>query len=74
MAGITHETAEARLQEYLDAESKVLTGQSYTLQGRSLTRANLSEIREGISTWDQRCKELSAKLGGRGRCIVGRPR
>lgn len=73
MAGITLASAEARLQEYLDAESKVLSGQSYSLQGRSLTRANLSEIREGIKVWDERCKELGAKARGRGRSVVGRP-
>ncbi len=38
-----------RLRQYLDAERAILSGaQSYTLEGRSLTRANLSEIRKAI--------------------------
>ena len=37
-----------RLKEYLDAESAILRGQSYTLDGRSLTRADLSAVRAGI--------------------------
>lgn len=49
---ITLAVAEARLTEYLAAESAALTNQSYTIAGRSLTRADLSEIREGITYWD----------------------
>lgn len=37
-----------RLKMYLEAERVVLTGQSYTIGNRSLTRANLSEIRKAI--------------------------
>lgn len=73
MAGITLEQAQERLQDYLDAEAKVLTNQSYSLQGRSLTRANLGEIREGIKVWDERCKQLENRSRGRGRVVVVRP-
>ncbi len=38
----------ARLRQYLEAEEKVLLGQSYTLKDRTLTRANLAEIRKAI--------------------------
>ena len=37
-----------RLRKYLEAEEAVLLGQSYTLRDRTLTRANLSEIRKAI--------------------------
>lgn len=37
-----------RLKRYVEAEQVVLTGQSYTLGDRTLTRANLSEIRDAI--------------------------
>ena len=37
-----------RLAMYLEAEKKVMTGQSYTIGNRSLTRANLAEIRKAI--------------------------
>ncbi len=39
-----------RLRMYLDAERAVLQGQSYTIGKHTLTRANLSEIREMIDS------------------------
>ena len=45
-----------RLNKYLDAEEKVLNGQSYSIGGRTLTRANLKEISEGITLWAARLK------------------
>lgn len=67
MAGITLEQAEARLAEYLSAEQAVLTNQSYTIGGRSLTRADLATIQEGIKLWDERAKQLGALAVGRTR-------
>lgn len=37
-----------RLRQYVEAEKRVLSGQSYTIGNRQLTRANLSEIRKAI--------------------------
>ena len=37
-----------RLRKYLEAEETVLLNQSYTIRDRTLTRANLSEIRKAI--------------------------
>jgi len=74
MAGITLAQAETQLAAYLAAETAVLTGQSYQFNGRSLTRANLAEIREGISAWDNRVKELTAKASSRGRAVTLNPR
>lgn len=37
-----------RLKLYLEAERAVLSGQSYTIGNRTLTRANLSTIRKAI--------------------------
>ena len=63
MTGITLATAEARLQLYLDAEAKVLAGQSYSIStgsgSRTLTRADLAEIQSGIKLWDARAKALN---------------
>ncbi|WP_295157160.1 DUF6148 family protein [Selenomonas sp. AE3005] len=39
-----------RLKLYLEAEKAVLTGQSYTIGNRTLTRANLSSIRAAIDS------------------------
>lgn len=58
MAGITLTDAEAKLAEYLSAESTVLSGQAYSISGRSFTRANLKEIRDGISYWEAKVKSL----------------
>ena len=37
-----------RLRQYWQAEQKGLSGQSYTIGNRALTRANLAEIRAAI--------------------------
>ena len=67
MAGITLEHAQAKLDAYLAAESKILLGQSVTIDGETLTRANLDLVQRGIATWDQRVKALSTGASGRGR-------
>jgi hypothetical protein len=59
MSGITLAEAEATLDAYRTAELKVLTGQSYSIGGRSLTRANLKDIREGITYWQQQVGNLA---------------
>ena len=67
MAGITLAQAEAKLQTWLDAEDRVAAGQSYTINGRSLTRANLKEIRETITYWNNQVQRLNRggiRVGG----------
>ncbi|MBY0243177.1 MAG: hypothetical protein K2X55_28115 [Burkholderiaceae bacterium] len=68
MAGITLARAQAQLENYLNAETAVLAGQSYEIAGRKLTRADLQTIQAGITAWDRRCKELGGR--GRARTIV----
>jgi len=70
MAGITLEQAEAKLSAYLAAEDAVLSGQSYTIAGRSLTRADLAHIRSGIAAWEQRVIRLDNQGGIRARGAV----
>lgn len=67
MAGITLQQAETQLAAYLAAETAVLSSQSYTVGGRSLTRADLAEIRAGIDTWNARVVQLSNATTGRSR-------
>lgn len=67
MAGITLDQAQAKLDEYLAAETKVLAGQAYTIGGRSMTRADLGEIRAGIDAWNSRVINLSRVSSGRSR-------
>lgn len=69
MAGITQAQAQAQLTLYLEAEAKVLAGQAYTIGGRSLTRADLAAIQQGIKVWDERVQALSIRAG-RSRTIV----
>ena len=59
MAGITLEQAEAKLQKWLDADDAVVSGQSYSISGRHLTRADSAEIRKNILFWEKRVKRLS---------------
>ncbi len=73
MAGIDLTTANSRLQQYLDAEAAILSGQAYTINGRRLERANLAEVQEGIRLWDERVRELAARASGRRRVATGRP-
>lgn len=74
MAGITLAQAEAKLSEYLAAETAVLGGQSVRHEsGRMLTLADLATIRDGISHWDSQVKLLSASAtrgGGRSRVVA----
>jgi hypothetical protein len=74
MAGITQAQAQTQLDAYLAAETAVLSGQSYEIAGRKLTRANLEQIQAGIATWNQRVIALSGRAAGRGRArtvVVG---
>lgn len=64
MAGITLAQAEAKLTEYLNAETAVLAGQKVVIDGNEMSRANLDAIQKGIDIWDSRVKRLSASSGG----------
>ncbi len=44
----TREMNNERLKLYYAAERAILSGQSYTVGNRTLTRANLAEVREAI--------------------------
>lgn len=59
LAGITLVQAEAKLTEWLAADTAVTSGQSYTIGGRQLTRANVAEIRNNIDYWDAKVQNLS---------------
>ena len=69
MAGITLAQAEARLQDYLDAEAKVLAGLVVEMNGRRLTLADLGEIQRGIEIWNQRAQIAKLEANRRGRAV-----
>ncbi len=59
MAGITADQAQTQLDAWLAASTAVVSGQSYSIAGRTLTRVNASEIREQISYWNKMVTQLS---------------
>jgi hypothetical protein len=76
MAGIDKTTAKTHLAAWLEAELAVTTNQSYTIGSRSLTRANLAEIREQIKFWENKVSQLEnlEKRKGRNRVMRAVPR
>lgn len=70
MPGITLELAQTQLELYLAAEAAVLTGQSYEINGRKLTRADLGDIQKGLSHWNGRITTLTLVSTRRNRVIV----
>lgn len=59
MAGIDLSTAQSHLNTWLAAETAVARGQSFSFGDRSLSRANLGEIRSQIELWDRKVNELT---------------
>ena len=76
MAAITVEMAKKHLDMWLEAESEVAINQSYTIGGKSFTRADLGEIRKQIEYWDNKVQKLEniAKRKGRNRLYRAVPR
>lgn len=59
MAGLDLSTAEAKLAEYLAAETAVLAGQDITIDGTRFTHADLAAVQKGIEIWNSRIMRLS---------------
>lgn len=74
--GISLEIAKKHLDAWLTAELEVTTHQSYTIGSRSLTKANLSEIRKQIEYWSDQVARLEniEKRSGRNRVYRAVPR
>ena len=64
MAGITLAIAQAHLDAWLAASLAAANNQSYTINERSLTRADAKEIREQIMLWNTLVKQLTAGTAG----------
>ncbi|MCY9511871.1 DUF6148 family protein [Paenibacillus larvae] len=54
----TLQEAQTHLKAWIEAEMAVASAQSYTIAGRSLTRANLPEIRKQIQFWRNEIEKL----------------
>lgn len=76
MGGITLKTAQRHLDAWLEAEMAVTNAQSYTIEDRTMTYADLPEIRKAIDYWNNKVIALEnvQKRGGRNRAYRGVPR
>lgn len=70
-AGYSVEFCQQMVSEHQHALSKVLLGQSYSINGRSLTRVNYKEIVDGLKFWND---ELAKALAANGAMGAGRIR
>ena len=62
MTGNELQIAKERLQLYSEAEKQILSGaQSYSIAGRSLTRANLGEVQKMISQLEADIRALETR-------------
>jgi hypothetical protein len=57
-------TATEMLALYVEAERKVLAGQSVSFAGRQLTRVDLDKIREGRREWERRVADETVSSSG----------
>ncbi|MCL2636950.1 MAG: DUF6148 family protein [Oscillospiraceae bacterium] len=61
MQGITLDIAIENLNIWLEASREVAISQSYRIGSRSLTRADLGEIRKQIQYWNAQISQLSRR-------------
>ncbi len=73
MAAWTLAQAQAKVVEWMAAESKVAEGQAYSIAGRMMTRADLREIREQIKFWAGEVAKLEKSSTGGMRMRQGVP-
>lgn len=73
MGGITVEIAREKLNTWLEAEEALATSQSYTMGTMSLTRADLKQVRENITYWNDMVTKLERVGKGRNRIYRGIP-
>ena len=69
MAVFSKELCQQKLKTWLAAEESIATGQSYQIGNRTLTRANLKQVREQMEYWAAKLAEAEKeeKSGGRNR-------
>ena len=69
MAIYSVEFCKRKLNTWLAAEEAISTGQRYQIEGRSLTRADLYDVRKEIEFWEGKLAVAAAEeqYGGRNR-------
>ena len=66
MSWISLDEAKAMLHGWLEAERMVMSGKSYRIGNRQLTRNNMDEIREAQDFWRKEVAKLEAGRSGKG--------
>ena len=61
----SREIIEKKLQKYLDVEDALLSGKSYKIGTRELTRLDLKEIQMGRAYWENELNKLDRKSNRR---------
>lgn len=63
---VTIQKCEEMIEAYLAAEEALVTNnvQSYTINGRTLTKLNLADIRAGLKLWETRLNNLKNGVSG----------
>lgn len=76
MAIYTKEFCRRKLQTWIAAEEAIATGQRYQIDDRSLTRADLYDVRKEIEFWEGKLAAVEAeeRYGGRNRLYRFMPR
>ena len=76
MAIYTAKFCKKKLGIWLAAEDAISTGQRYQIDDRSLTRADLYDVRKEIEFWEERLAvaEAEERYGGRNRVFRFVPR
>jgi len=59
MPGITKQQAQAKLDEWLAADTKVAEAQAMSKSGRSYTGPDAKTVNENIAYWNKQVKRLS---------------
>lgn len=72
MAIFSKKLCEQKVKTWLAAEEAIATGQSYQIDDRRLTRADLKAVREELEYWAARLAECENEQGQGGRNRVYR--
>lgn len=67
MAIFSKELCERKLETWIAAEEAIATGQRYQIGTRSLTRADLEDVRKEMEYWAGRLAEAEAEERANGR-------
>ncbi|WP_438770036.1 DUF6148 family protein [Brevibacillus sp. JB24b] len=64
MALYTYEVAKKHLDAWLECELAISSSQSYSISGKTLTRANLKEVMEQIRYWQNQVDQIQREQNG----------